>query len=89
LFAIGGRRPGTSVVLAWMMREVVGPKLQLAPQPSPTLLPLVSGVHVAAMACADGRAKVRAELRIRVRNVFMASSSLGSRERSSPSVDRR
>jgi hypothetical protein len=74
-FAIGGRRPGTIVVLAWMRREVVGPKLQLAPQPSPTLLPLVSGVHVAAMACADGKAKVRAELRIRVRNVFIACSS--------------
>src|SRR5580692_6202027 len=33
-FAIGGKRPGTIVVLAWMMRDVVGPKLQLAPQPS-------------------------------------------------------
>jgi hypothetical protein len=59
-FVIGGKRPGTSVVLAWMMRDVVGPKLQLAPQPS------------AAMACPEGRAKARTALKRMVRDALMA-----------------
>src|SRR5580704_8470625 len=61
-FAIGGKRPGTIVVLAWMMRDVVGPKLQLAPQPS------------AAMAFAEGKAKIRNALKAMVRDFDMARS---------------
>jgi hypothetical protein len=62
---IGGKRPGTIVVLAWMMRDVLGPKLQLAPQPS------------AAIACPLGKAKVRTALKAIVRDVLMACSSFG------------
>jgi hypothetical protein len=56
---MGGKRPGASVVRAWMMRDVVGPKLKLEPQPS------------AAIAWADGRPNVTTVLRMMTWDALM------------------
>src|SRR5690242_16069070 len=72
---IGGRRPGTSVVRAWTMRDVVGPKLQLAPQPSAAV------ARAGSKATSDAKATRSAIVECGVARANMYRRDSGSRGR--------